>query len=96
MKTKILVILACLTAMTATALAGTIRVQNSDSKEHTIELKCAGSSKTVKLSASTTASYTFHSTNNSCDIVGGTITFPTKKLENGQQWKIKDGKATAY
>lgn len=81
-------------AIPATALAGTIRVYNNDSKTHTIELKCSGSSKTVEVKASTTASYTFHSTSKSCDIVGGTVSFPTKTLEDGQSWKFKDGKAT--
>ncbi|MEZ4366338.1 MAG: hypothetical protein R2939_08615 [Kofleriaceae bacterium] len=75
------------------AVAGSIRVQNGDSKVHTIELKCSGSSKTVELKASTTSTYTFHSTHKSCDIVGGTITFPVKVLEDGQAWTIKDGKA---
>ena len=82
-------------ALTSTALAGTIRVYNSDSKAHKVELKCSGSSKSFEIRASTTASYTFHSTNQSCDIVGGTVKFPTSTLENGQKWKIKDGKATA-
>lgn len=85
--------LALLLAMTTSALAGTIRVQNQDSKEHTIELKCSGSSKSVTLKSSTTASYTFHSTSDSCDIVGGSIEFPTKKLEDDQKWTIKNGKA---
>lgn len=75
------------------AFAGTIRVYNNDSKEHTIELKCSGSSKTVKVKGSTTASYTFHSTSKECDIVGGTVSFPVKKLVDGQKWKFKDDKA---
>ncbi len=82
-----------LIAMTATALAGSIRVYNNDSKTHTVKLKCSGSSKSIEIRASTTATYTFHSSNKSCDIVGGTVSFPTKKLEDGQKWKIKDGKA---
>ncbi|MCO4769420.1 MAG: hypothetical protein KDA24_05270 [Deltaproteobacteria bacterium] len=80
-------------AMSSTALAGTIRVQNGDSKTHTIELKCSGSSKKVEIKASTTASYTFHSTSDSCDIVGGSIEFPTKELEDGQKWTIKGDEA---
>ena len=74
--------------------AGTIRVYNNDSKTHTIKLKCSGSSKEVEVRASTTASYTFHSSNKECDIVGGTVSFPVKKLVDGQKWKFKDGKAT--
>jgi hypothetical protein len=85
----------CVAALAGTAFAGTIRVYNNDSKDHTVELKCSGSSKSITIRKSTTASYTFHSTNNSCDIVGGSVTFPTKKLENGQKWKIKDDKAVA-
>jgi len=80
-------------AMTSTAYAGTIRVYNNDSKVHTVELKCSGSSKSIEIKASTTASYTFHSTSDTCDIVGGSVTFPTKKMEDGQNWKIKNDKA---
>lgn len=82
-------------ALTSTAFAGSIRVENSDSTTHKIELKCSGSSKTVEIKGSTTSTYTFHSTTKECDIVGGTIEFPTKKLEDGKKWKIKDGKAKA-
>ena len=82
-----------LIAMTGTALAGSIRVYNNDSKVHTVKLKCSGSSKSIEIRGSTTATYTFHSTNKECDIVGGTVSFPTKKLVDGQKWKIKDGKA---
>jgi len=78
---------------TGVALAGTIRVENGDSKNHTIELNCSGSKKSVEIRSSTTASYTFHSTSDSCEIVGGTVKFPTKKLENNQKWKIKNGEA---
>lgn len=95
MRTALLTVLAS-AALISTAIAGTIRVQNSDSKTHTIELKCSGSSKTVELKASTTTSYTFHSSSKSCDIVGGSLSFPTNKLEDGQKWKIKNGKATSY
>lgn len=95
MKKTALLTIVMMLAMSATALAGTIRVYNSDSKVHTVELKCSGSSKKIEIRASTTASYTFHSSNNDCDIVGGTVKFPTKKLENGQKWKIKNGTATA-
>jgi len=83
----------CLCAMASTALAGTIRVYNNDSKAHKVELKCSGSSKSFEIRASTTASYTFHSSAKSCDIVGGSVSWPVKKLEDGTSWKIKDGKA---
>ena len=92
MKTTVMT-LVLLLAMSTSALAGTIRVQTQDSKEHTIELKCRGSSKSVTLKSSTTASYTFHSTSDSCDIVGGSIEFSVKKLEDGQKWTIKNGEA---
>ena len=90
---KHLLLITSLIALPALAHAGSIRVENSDSKEHTIELKCSGSSKTVKVRGSTTATYTFHSTSKSCDIVGGSVKFPTKKLEDGQKWKFKNGEA---
>lgn len=75
------------------ATAGTIRVENSDSKTHTVQLDCSGSKKSITIKASTTTSYTFHSTSTSCKIVGGTVSFPTKTLEDGKKWKIKDGVA---
>jgi hypothetical protein len=39
------------------ASAGSIRVYNNDSKTHTIELKCSGSSKSIEIRGSTTATY---------------------------------------
>jgi hypothetical protein len=74
-------------------IAGSVRIYNNDSSTHRIELKCSGSSKTVEVNSSSTSTYTFHSTNESCDIVGGSISFPTDKLRNGQAWKIKQGSA---
>lgn len=80
-------------ATTQAALAGTIRVYNNDSKVHKVELKCSGSSKSFEIRASTTASYTFHSSSKECDIVGGTVKWPAKKLKDGTKWKIKNGEA---
>ena len=77
----------------SSAVAGSIRVYNNDSKTHTIELKCGGSSKKVEVRASTTATYTFHSTAKECDITGGTVKFPVKKLKDGTKWKFKNGEA---
>ena len=72
--------------VTATAaIAGTIRVENSDSKPHTIVVDCSGSKKTIEI--------TFHSSDKACKIAGGSISFPTGTLEDGQKWKIKDGAA---
>jgi hypothetical protein len=85
--------LAFLVATTTAALAGTIRVENSDSKEHTVVVDCSGSKSTFTIKASTTTSYTFSSTATSCKIAGGTIKFPTTTLQDGQKWKIKDGAA---
>ncbi len=90
---KIGLIAMFLLAMAGTAFAGSIRVYNNDSKSHTVKLKCSGSSKSIEIRGSTTATYTFHSSNKECDIVGGSVSFPTKKLVNGQKWKIKNGKA---
>ena len=83
----------CLLFTAGSAFAGSIRVYNNDSKTHKVELKCSGSSKSIEIRASTTATYTFHSTSKQCDIVGGSVSFPTKKLEDGQKWKIKNNKA---
>ena len=85
--------LLALTTMIGTAFAGTIRVQNRDSTNHVIKLKCSGSSKSIDIKASTTTTYTFHSTDKECDIVGGSITFPTAKLLDGQKWEISGNKA---
>lgn len=85
------VIAAILGLTVSVASAGTIRVQ-SDSN-YSVDLKCSGSSKTVEIRSGTTT-VTFHSTSSSCDIVGGDVQWPVKKLENGSKWKIKSGKAT--
>lgn len=79
--------------LTSQAFAGSVRVYNNDSSDHQVQLKCSGSSKSIKISASTTSTYTFHSTASSCDIVGGSVNFPTGTLENGQSWKISNGNA---
>lgn len=94
--TRVSLILLGLAVTGGVALAGSIRVDNGDSKTHTIELNCSGSKKVVEIKGSTTTTYTFHSTASSCEITGGSITFPTKKLENGQKWQIRSGKAKAY
>jgi hypothetical protein len=92
---KLALAFVCIAAMAGSAFAGTIRVENHDSKTYTVELKCSGSSKSFEIRASTTASYTFHSSSKECDIVGGTVEFPTKKLTDGSKWKIHNGKAKA-
>ena len=78
----------CLTASVASA--GSIRVE-SDAK-YNVNLKCSGSSKTIEIRSGTTT-VTFHSSSSSCDIVGGDVTWPVSKLENGAKFKIKSGKA---
>lgn len=89
-----LLVVASAGASVGVATAGSIDVYNSDSKVHTVELDCSGSKKTLEIRGSTTTAYTFHSTHKECDIIGGTVTFPTKKLVDGQKFKIKDGVAT--
>jgi hypothetical protein len=81
-------------SLVSVATAGTIRVYNSDSKAHTVELKCSGSSKTLTIDASKTTSYTFDSMAKECEITGGSVTFPSNKMVDGASFKIKDGKAT--
>lgn len=95
-KLRVLLVSSLLTVTAGIATAGSIRVDNGDSKTHTIELKCNGSKKVVEIKGSTTTTYTFHSTATSCEITGGSIAFPTKTLENGQKWAIRSGKAKAY
>ena len=72
------------------ASAGSIRVESDNT--YSVNLKCSGSSKTVEIRRGTTT-VTFHSSNSSCDIVGGDVSWPVGKLENGGKWKIKGGKA---
>ena len=76
------VVAATFLSLTSVAWAGSIRVYNNDSRTHTVELKCNGSSKSFEIRGSTTATYTFHSTAKKCDIVGGSITWPTRTLED--------------
>ncbi len=90
---SLLIVVASLTLFASTAFAGSIRVYNNDSRDHTVRLKCSGSSKSFTIRKSSTATYTFHSTNSSCDIVGGTVSWPSSKLKNGEKYKIKNGKA---
>lgn len=79
--------------VTGSAFAGSIRVENGDSKTYKVELKCSGSSKSIEIKGSTTATVTFHSTHKECDITGGDVKFPVAKLSDGQKWKIKDAQA---
>lgn len=74
------------------ALAGTVRIYNGDSQTHIVKLKCAGSSKVLSISASTTSSYSFNQQR--CEVVGGTIKFPGNQLKDGQSWKVKNSRAS--
>lgn len=90
---KLIAILA-LTAFCQSALAGSVRIYNNDSSTHVIKLKCNGSSKSLQISRSSTSTYTFSSSANQCEIVGGSVNFPTQTLENGQAWKLKNNSAS--
>lgn len=83
-------VLAVLCLTSSVALAGSIRVQSDDT--YKVELKCSGSSKTIEIRSGTTT-VTFHSSSDSCDIVGGDVKWPVGKLTDDGKWKIKDGKA---
>ncbi|MBK9071396.1 MAG: hypothetical protein IPL79_10395 [Myxococcales bacterium] len=84
------------TLVTATnALAGSIRIENGDSKAYTIKLNCSGSKSSFEVRASTTATYTFHSTHTSCKLDGGDVAFPNAELKDGEKYKIKDATAKA-
>ena len=75
------------------ALAGSIQVENSDSKAYEVKLNCSGSTKTIKIDASTSARVTFHSTHTSCKIEGGDVKFPRGEMKDNEKYKIKDGVA---
>ncbi|MGB1237823.1 MAG: hypothetical protein ACPG4U_06400 [Pseudomonadales bacterium] len=84
---------ALLTLIAQPVAAGSVRIYNHDSTLHMLELKCAGSSKTIAVKSSSTSTYTFHSTKDSCKIIGGSVDFPTSELKDGQSWKIASSKA---
>ncbi len=92
---RILILATAISTLTVASMAnaGSVRIENSDSSTHTIKLSCSGSSKSIEVRSSTTSTYTFHSSNSSCDIKGGSISFPSSTLSNGESWKIKSGKA---
>jgi hypothetical protein len=92
MNFKIIVLITCV-SISGFAQAGTVRVYNNDSQVHTIILKCNGSQKNLEIRASSTASYTFHSSSKECDIVGGSVKFVDKKIHDGQSWEIKNTQA---
>ncbi len=73
------------------ASAGSIRVE-SDAKYY-VDLKCRGSSKTIEIRRGTTTVTFQSSSNHSCDIVGGGVSWPVSQLEDNGRWKIKSGKA---
>lgn len=68
--------------------AVTIRYYNKDSKDHKMEVKMSGSTKTVEFGSSRTASVTIQGSSTSCEIITscGTIT-----VEDGDNIEIKDG-----
>ena len=83
-----LVILALL-AGTAFAYV-TVRYHNSDSQKHTFNAVCSGSSYTLEVDASTTASYTIQGSS-PCKVkhAGGEI-----ELKGGENIEIKNGVIT--
>ena len=92
MKSTVCLSLLALT-LSVNAMAGSVRIYNNDSKTHVVKLKCNGSSKTMQVSASSTSTYTFSSTASSCDIVGGSVSFPSSVLNDGEAWKFKSDTA---
>ena len=92
MKSTVCLSLLALT-LSVSAMAGSVRIYNNDSKTHVVKLKCNGSSKTLQVSASATSTYTFSSTASSCDIVGGSVSFPSSVMNDGEAWKFKNGTA---
>lgn len=88
MKSTVCLSLLALT-LSVNVMAGSVRIHNNDSKTHIVKLKCNGSSKTLQISASSTSTYTFSSTASSCDIVGGSVSFPSSVLNDGESWKIR-------
>lgn len=81
---------AFLTLSVSPALAGSMRVESD--KAYRVKMKCNGSSKTITIRAGTTT-VTFDSTSSSCDIAGGAVKWPVKKVTNNSRWKIKNGVA---
>ena len=84
----------CILLLPCLAQAGSVRIYNSDSKTHVVKLKCNGSSKTLQVNGSATSTYTFHSTASQCDIVGGSVSFSTSSIKDGQKWTFRGGSAS--
>ncbi len=87
-------VLIALMTVSFSASALSLRIENSDSKAHTIQYKCNGSSFSKTISASRTGTYTLHSTATSCTITGGSVAFPSKAIASGEKYKIKNAKAS--
>jgi len=79
---------ALLLVATLVDAAVTIRYYNKDSKTHTMNVKIAGSSKTVEFGSSRTASVTIQGGATSCEIETscGKVT-----VKDGDTIEIKDG-----
>lgn len=92
MKSTVCLSLLALT-LSVSAKAGSVRIYNNDSKAHVVKLKCNGSSKTLQVSASATSTYTNSSTASSCDVVGGSVSFPSTVMNDGEAWKFKNSTA---
>lgn len=82
--------------LTTSAHAGSIRVYNNDSNSHEVVVKCGSNIKSLEIDGSKTGTYTFHSSQSKCEISGGSVSFPVDSVENGQKWKIKNGRAKRY
>lgn len=89
MKKKIFLTIAAMFAMvTLIQAAVTIRYENKDSKTHKMEVKIAGSSKTVEFGSSRTASVTIQGGGSECIIK---TSCGEVKVKDGDRVIIKDG-----
>ena len=79
---KLLTLALIFSASSTSALS--IRVYNQDSKDHTVQLKCNGSAKSVTIKKSATATYTVQTSASTCQVTGGSATFPGNKSKRRQ------------
>lgn len=88
MKKFILVISALMLIATLAEAAVTLRYENKDSKEHKMDVKMSGSSKTVEFGSSRTASVTIQGSSTECVIK---TSCGEVKVKDGDKIVIKDG-----
>jgi len=74
---------------------GNVRIENSDSKTYTISIKVSGSSSTISIAGSTTATYSWSGGSHDATVTGGGVDFPSDTIKDGGRYKISGGRAVS-